>query len=116
MSLGPRPAVERTVVQHRALLRGAHDSAATPIGPVMETMGIEPHSAPGPRTPGRLSDRIREQYAAVHALRGKGVGLRAIGRDLGLARNNEVTAGEPGPHNPSSCEIFWGCRVGAVLT
>ncbi|WP_327745189.1 hypothetical protein OHO28_39125 [Streptomyces europaeiscabiei] len=101
MSLGPRPAVEKTVVQHRALLRGPHDSAATPISAVMKTMGLEPHSAPGPRTAGRLSDRIREQHATVHALLGKGVGLRAIGRDLGPARNNEVTAGEPGPlRNP----------------
>ncbi|WP_043687257.1 ISL3 family transposase [Streptomyces xylophagus] len=79
-------AVEKTVVQHRALLREPQDSAATPIRAAM-TVELEPHAAPGPRTAGRLSDRIREQHAAVHALLRKGVGLRAIGRDLGLARN-----------------------------
>ncbi len=50
-------------------------------------MDLEPLSPPGPRTAGRLSDRVREHHAAVHALLDKGVGLRAIGRKLGLARN-----------------------------
>ncbi|MFJ8637436.1 transposase [Streptomyces sp. NPDC093568] len=53
----------------------------------METLEIEPVSPSGPRTAGRLSDRVREQHAADHALLDRGVGLRAIGRELGLARN-----------------------------
>ncbi|MGY5060876.1 hypothetical protein ACWDFR_43675 [Streptomyces sp. 900105755] len=51
------------------------------------------HRAPDPaghccRAPatGRLSDRVREQHAAVHALIREGVSLCAIGRRLGLAR------------------------------
>ncbi|WP_053084730.1 transposase [Streptomyces viridochromogenes] len=80
-------AVEKTVVQHRALLREPHDSAAVQVSAAMETLEFEPISAAGPRTAGRLSDRIREQHSAVHALLDKGVGLRAIGRELGLARN-----------------------------
>src|SRR5262249_20945109 len=36
---------------------------------------------------GRLSDRVREQHATVHALMQDGFSLRAIGRRLGLARN-----------------------------
>ncbi|MFJ9968879.1 hypothetical protein ACIQS9_44190 [Streptomyces avermitilis] len=49
---------------------------------------------------GRLSDRVREQHAAVHALLDEGLGLRPIARRLGLARNtvrrlaNAVTADE----------------------
>ncbi|MGW5434732.1 ISL3 family transposase [Streptomyces sp. NPDC004059] len=80
-------AVEKTVVQHRALLRAPHDSAAVQVAEAMETLEPEPDSPSGPRTAGRLSDRVREQHAAVHALLDKGVGLRAIGRELGLARN-----------------------------
>ncbi|MFD8755672.1 hypothetical protein ACFV0O_32545 [Kitasatospora sp. NPDC059577] len=39
------------------------------------------------RRTGRLSDRVREQHAAVHALMDDGFGLRAIGRRPGLARD-----------------------------
>lgn len=80
-------AVEKTVVQHRALLREPHGSAAVQVTEAMETLELEPLSPAGPRTAGRLSDRVREQHAAVHALFDKGVGLRAIGRELGLVRN-----------------------------
>ncbi|MFF7266766.1 transposase [Streptomyces sp. NPDC008159] len=80
-------AVEKTVVQHRALLREPHDSAAVQAAAAMQTLELEPVSPAGPRTAGRLSDRIREQHSAVHALLDKGVGLRASGRELGLARN-----------------------------
>ncbi|MFJ3215939.1 hypothetical protein ACIPLC_08480 [Kitasatospora sp. NPDC086801] len=40
-----------------------------------------------PRRTGRLSDRVREKHAAVHALIQDGFSLRAIGRRRGLARN-----------------------------
>ncbi|KAB1972965.1 transposase [Streptomyces triticiradicis] len=36
---------------------------------------------------GRLSDRVREQHAAVHALPDEGLGLRPIARQPGPARN-----------------------------
>jgi transposase len=53
----------------------------------MENTNLEPSPPTGPRTTGRLSDRVREQHTAVHALLDQGVGLRAIARRLGLARN-----------------------------
>ncbi|MGW1170562.1 DesA/ISL3 alpha bundle tail domain-containing protein [Streptomyces sp. NPDC002550] len=48
---------------------------------------LDPGSPAGPRQSGRLSDRVREQHAAVHALLDQSVGLRPIARRLGLARN-----------------------------
>lgn len=80
-------AVEKTVVQHRALLREPHDSSATGAATAMGKQELKPLSPPALRTTGRLSDLVREQHAAVHALLNKGVGLRTIGRELGLARN-----------------------------
>lgn len=53
----------------------------------MESTNLEPPPPTGPRTTGRLSDRVREQHTAVHPLVDQGVGLRAIARRLGLARN-----------------------------
>jgi transposase len=50
---------ERTVVQHRALLREPHDSDA--VRGTAATDAPEPISAAGPRIAGRLSDRIRER-------------------------------------------------------
>ncbi|MEV5880632.1 ISL3 family transposase [Streptomyces sp. NPDC052101] len=79
-------AVEKTVVQHRALLREPQDTATAADPAALE--GLDLDSAPaGPRTAGRLSDRVREQHEAVHALLDQGVALREIGRRLGLARN-----------------------------
>ncbi|MET7913970.1 ISL3 family transposase [Streptomyces avermitilis] len=80
-------AVEKTVVQHRALLREPHDSTTPQVIAAMENTNLEPPSPVGLRTTGRLSDRVREQHAAVHALLDQGVGLRPIARQLGLARN-----------------------------
>jgi hypothetical protein len=42
---------------------------------------------PGRGPPSRLSDRVREQHTAVHALFDQGIGLRTIAPQLGLARN-----------------------------
>ncbi|GHC72934.1 ISL3 family transposase [Streptomyces cinnamoneus] len=81
-------AVEKTVIQHRALLRNPQEE--TPARPVMPADFAEPapSAAPaGPRLTGRLSDRVRRQHAAVHGLLTQGKGLRAIARELGLARN-----------------------------
>lgn len=80
-------AVEKTVVQHRALLREPHDSSVAAAAAAMGKQELEPLLPPAPRTTGRLSDRVREQHTAVHTLLNKGVGLRTIGRELGLARN-----------------------------
>ncbi|MFI9825962.1 transposase [Streptomyces sp. NPDC052013] len=71
-------AVEKTVVQHRALLREPHNSAAVQVDAAMETLELVPISPAGLRTAGRLSDRVRGRHAAVHSLLNKGVGLRAI--------------------------------------
>ncbi|MFF0142753.1 ISL3 family transposase [Streptomyces sp. NPDC005227] len=72
-------AVEKTVVQHRALL-----PAPDPAGP--PPVSLPPPSTPS-RNTGRLADRVREQHSAVHALLATGAGLKTIARQLGLARN-----------------------------
>ncbi|MFE6849137.1 ISL3 family transposase, partial [Streptomyces sp. NPDC057686] len=79
-------AVEKTVVHHRALLA---EPPATTVGhPAPSTDGPLPSTnEDGPRRTGRLSDRVREQHTAVHALLENGVALREIARRLGLARN-----------------------------
>ncbi|SHN37332.1 Transposase [Actinacidiphila paucisporea] len=74
-------AVEKTVLQHRALLPEPSPPAGRP-----PSVSVPPVTA-GPRRTGRLSDRVREQHAAVDALVKDGVGLRPIARRLGLARN-----------------------------
>jgi transposase len=74
-------AVEKTVLQHRALL-------PEPPPPAGSTSPVSlPPVTAEPRRRGRLSDRVREQHAAVHALVNEGAGLRPIARRLGLARN-----------------------------
>ncbi|GAA0915723.1 ISL3 family transposase [Nonomuraea longicatena] len=76
-------AVEKTVLQHRALLpepAPEPESAAPPVLP------SSPQPTP-PRSTGRLADRVREQHTAVHALLAAGAGLKTIARELGLARN-----------------------------
>ncbi|MEU3100645.1 ISL3 family transposase [Streptomyces griseoflavus] len=81
-------AVEKTVVQHCTLLREPHDSATSQVTAAMENAANLDQSSPtGPRTTGRLSDRVREQHTTVHALLDQDIGLRTIARQLGLARN-----------------------------
>ncbi|GAB3181749.1 ISL3 family transposase [Streptomyces incanus] len=80
-------AVERTVIQHRALLREPQNTAPVLAAGALEGPELEPRSPDEPRQSGRLSDRVREQHAAVHALLEEGLGLRPIARRLGLARN-----------------------------
>ncbi|WP_434095581.1 ISL3 family transposase [Streptomyces goshikiensis] len=74
-------AVEKTVLQHRALLPDPAPPTTT-----AEVVALPPVIAE-PRRSGRLSDRVRENHAAVHALLDEGIGLRPITRRLGLARN-----------------------------
>jgi transposase len=80
-------AVEKTVVRHRALLREPQDSDRARTLPDLDTTKLTAASPAGPRQSGRLSDRVREQHAAVHALINQGMKLRPIARELGLARN-----------------------------
>ncbi|MFE9883383.1 ISL3 family transposase, partial [Streptomyces sp. NPDC005784] len=80
-------AVEKAVVQHRALLREPENTDRVRAVAPLLTGELNAGSGPGPRQSGRLSDRVREQHAAVHALLEKGVGLRAVAGRLGLARN-----------------------------
>jgi transposase len=76
-------AVEKTVVQHRALLPEPAPQCQPAALPVVL---LPPEPVPV-RSTGRLADRVREQYVAVHALLTAGVGLTTIARELGLARN-----------------------------
>ncbi|MCU7821118.1 ISL3 family transposase [Kitasatospora sp. DSM 101779] len=73
-------AVEKTVLQHRALLPEAAPSTLSAKEVVFPSVAAEP------RRTGRLSDRVREQHATVHALMEDGFSLRVIARRLGLAR------------------------------
>ncbi|MFE7650498.1 hypothetical protein [Streptomyces phaeoluteigriseus] len=92
-------AVEKTVIQHRALLREPEGTPPLRAEP-FENPALMPRSLDEPRQSGRLSDRVREQHSAVHALLDEGLGLRPIARRLGLARNtvrrlaNAATADE----------------------
>jgi transposase len=81
--------VERIVVRHRDCLKQA-TPVTTPTtaeatgpspAPIDEPVG-EPETGPEPQ----LAVRIRERYAAVHALKAEGHGLREIARRLELDR------------------------------
>ncbi|MFJ9248619.1 ISL3 family transposase [Streptomyces sp. NPDC101776] len=80
-------AVEKSVIQHRALLRDHGEPDKPHAVPPLDAQGLGHTATAGPRQSGRLSDRVREQHAAVHELLGQSVGLRPIARRLGLARN-----------------------------
>ncbi|MGW3690641.1 ISL3 family transposase [Streptomyces sp. NPDC005125] len=80
-------AVEKTVIQHRALLREQGESDRPQTVPPLDAKRLGDEADSGPRRSGRLSDRVREQHASVHELLDQGVGLRPIARRLGLARN-----------------------------
>ncbi|WP_274534381.1 ISL3 family transposase [Saccharothrix sp. CB00851] len=78
-------AVERTVARHRACLRPPEDATSAIDAPT----GAPPPAsttAPGVMRTDRIAVRTRERYAAVHRLRGKGLGVRAIVAELGLAK------------------------------
>lgn len=77
-------AVEKTVIQHRALLREPPEAAPTVIA--VDVSAVDGKTLAGPRTSGRLSERVRRQHATVHGLLGQGMALRAIARELGLSR------------------------------
>jgi transposase len=70
----------KAVARHRACLRqvaAAAEQAQPPPEPAMTT---------APASESRLEVRMRDQHAAVQALAARGLGLRAIARDLGIDR------------------------------
>ncbi|MFF2956767.1 ISL3 family transposase [Kitasatospora sp. NPDC057965] len=73
-------AVEKTVLQHRVLLPEPAPAAESVPTVALAPVGSEP------RRTGRLSNRVREQHASVHALMEDGFSLRVIARRLDLAR------------------------------
>jgi transposase len=68
--------VERTVARHRKCLAVSTDSGRNPDAARSATRNDD----------GKLVLRARERFAAVHALRNQGFTVRAITRELGLAR------------------------------
>ncbi|MFI5719037.1 ISL3 family transposase [Nocardia sp. NPDC051750] len=80
-------AVERVVARHRDCLSAAADIEfdAAPGHQSHPAQTSEVNEPPPGRTD-KWAVRTRERYAAVHALLGEGVSIRAIGVQLGLAR------------------------------
>jgi transposase len=72
----------KAVARHRACLK---QIAAASEGPQPQP-APDPAAAAVPVTESRLAARMRDQHAAVHALATRGLGLRAIARELGVDR------------------------------
>ena len=72
----------RAVARHRACLKQIA-AAATDPQPAAEP---DPAAAVAPPAESRLEARMRDQHAAVAALAARGLGLRAIARELGVDR------------------------------
>jgi transposase len=70
----------RAVARHRACLKQITAAAEQPQPP------SEPVVATIPVAESRLEARMRDQHAAVQALAARGLGLRAIARELGVDR------------------------------
>jgi transposase len=71
----------KAVARHRACLKqiaAAADQPPLPPAPVVAT--------PAPAAESRLAARMRDQHAAVQSLYARGLGLRAIARELGVDR------------------------------
>jgi transposase len=71
----------RAVARHRACLKQIAAAATDP-----PPSGPDPAAAAVPAAESRLAERMRDQHAAVQALAARGLGLRAIARELGVDR------------------------------
>jgi transposase len=77
--------VEKTVARHRGCLREPEPTA--PQSPPDLTGGVDLVEVAARRAEGSvLVERTRQRYAAVQALRVQGKGIKAIMRELGLAK------------------------------
>ena len=72
----------RAVARHRACLKQIAAAAEQAQPPPEPTAA----GAAGPSAESRLAERMRDQHAAVQALAARGLGLRAIARELGVDR------------------------------
>lgn len=81
-------AVERCVTRHSAHLR-APEPAPSPEASATAVAELEKIAevAKAERAARRSADRTRDRHQEIHALIAKGLTLRAIARELGLARN-----------------------------
>ncbi|WP_283780412.1 ISL3 family transposase [Nocardia sputi] len=81
-------AVERTVARHRASLAAAITDSEPRDRPALTEVAAEIHR--GPLAPHQRQDRTavrtRQRWSEVHALLAQGETIRAISRQLGLAR------------------------------
>lgn len=94
------------MVQHRALPpepAPGPEPAAPPVVPL-------PPEPAAVRSTGRPADRVREQYAAVHALLAAGAGLKTNARELRPARNTVRRYA----HAADPEELLVGRRTGPV--
>ncbi|MGI8335164.1 ISL3 family transposase [Actinomadura scrupuli] len=82
-------AVERTLAKHRSHLRELTPAArqCDPPSTAQPTADLPPVSREEGRRSGRLAERTRDRHAAVHQLIAEGQDLRAIARELQMARN-----------------------------
>jgi transposase len=92
--------VEKAVARHHACLAAPAGAPATGAEPAVDAEPVEPaepavvpdleqialQTAQQHAGPGRLAERSRQRFEQVHTLRAQGVGIKAIGRQLGLAR------------------------------
>jgi transposase len=73
-------AVQKVVTQHRRCLR------PVPTASISTSSGSTPQAPTRPAVEGRRAANTRGRHAAVHALRTKGMGIKAITRHLQLDR------------------------------
>lgn len=78
--------VEKTVGRHHACLKGQPEDQPTDPTPPVTRPDLDQIAAADHAERSRLAERTRSRYAQVQALLAEGKGIKAIGRELGLAR------------------------------